>query len=172
MVLKNSFKLYAIISATLACMICLTFTSCNSTGDRNKTGSAPADSAATDTAVIEWKDDPVIGKVQPGYYRRVGIVKNGETYEEMLELQKIESRGYLIVNDDGTAVFELDGEKTEYVYDEFNLYPAEDTTGAGGTPYVFIGGRLVVNDGAMITQYVKLSAEELAAHLENGGNPD
>ena len=73
----------------------------------------------------------------------------------MLELAKTEKQGCLIVNNDGCATFELDGEKIEYVYDKFCLYLAEDTERANGIPYVYIGGRLIVNDGTVITQYLK-----------------
>ena len=117
--------------------------------------------------VIEWKDDPKIGKVQPGYYKRVGIAKGDMTYEEMLELNEAAGRGCLIINDDGTAVFELDGEKTEYVYDEFNLYLAEDTARTDGFRYTFIGGRLLVDDGSTITQYLKMSDEEMESYSED-----
>ena len=48
--------------------------------------------------VIEWKDDPKIGKVQPGYYKRVGIAKGDMTYEEMLELNERTISSYLGLN--------------------------------------------------------------------------
>ena len=67
-----------------------------------------------------------IGKVQAGCYKRVGITKKDETYEEMLELRDIANKGYLVVCDDGTAFFKLDGEKTAYLYDEFNFYQSVD----------------------------------------------
>ena len=120
----------------------------------NKNVNETTDSTQTGIDVIEWENDPIIGKVQPGSYKRVGITKKDETYEEMLELQDIGNKGILTVNEDGTATFELDGEKTEYVYDEFSFYPAEDTEKTNGYPYVYIGGRIVVNDGTTITQYL------------------
>ena len=43
------------------------------------------------------------------------------------------------------------------VYDEFSFYLAEDTEKKSGYPYVYIGGRIVVNDGTTITQYIKNS---------------
>lgn len=133
----------------------------------DKAETAAPESVSMHYDVIEWKDDPKIGKVQPGYYKRVGIAKGDMTYEEMLELNEAAGRGCLIINDDGTAVFELDGEKTEYVYDEFNLYLAEDTARTDGFRYTFIGGRLLVDDGSTITQYLKLSDEEAESYSED-----
>ena len=150
-----------LFSAVMVVSICLTLTSCNRTNDTNETEAAASNFATIDSEEIDWRNDPNIGKVQPGYYKRVGIVKDGETYEEMLELREIEDRGYLIIKDDDTAVFDLDGEKTEYVYDEYNLYLSEDTERTNGSSYVFIGGRLIVDDGTTITQYLMLSEEEL-----------
>ena len=149
-----------LFSAAMVGSLCLILTSCNSTDDTNETGAAASNFATIDSEEIDWRNDPNIGKVQTGYYKRVGIVKDGETYEEMLELREIENRGYLIIKEDGTAVFDLDGEKTEYVYDEYNLYLSEDTERTSGSSYVFIGGRLIVDDGSTITQYLKLSEEE------------
>ena len=141
-----------IIAAPLFGIICLSFAACKST---DKSSDEITYTDATDKENIDWADDPTVGIVQPGYYQRIGIVKKNETYEEMLELNKIAAQGFLIVNDDGTATFELDGEKTEYVYDKFCLYLAEDTERTNGIPYVYIGGRLVVNDGSTVTQYLK-----------------
>jgi len=141
-----------IIAATLFVIICFSFAACKS---RDTNSDEITYNDATDKDMIDWADDPTIGIVQPGNYQRIGIVKKDETYEEMLELNKIAEKGLLIVNDDGTATFELDGEKTEYVYDKFCLYLAEDTERANGIPYVYIGGRLVVNDGSTVTQYLK-----------------
>lgn len=117
--------------------------------------------------MVEWENDPTIGKVQPGYYKRVGITKDGETYEEMLKLRDIENQGYLIVNDDGTAYFELDGEKTEYTYDKLNFYLSEDTQKDNPISYTFIGGRIVADEGDMIIQYLKLTDEELEEYIKN-----
>ena len=75
----------------------------------------------------------------------------------MLELQDIENKGILTVNEDGTATFELEGEKTDYIYDEFSFYLAEDTEKTNGFPYVYIGGIIVVNDGSTITQYLAIT---------------
>lgn len=157
-------------TAVTAGIICFSLAACNSNDNMNETGKDAADSKVAETDVsdlytddndtIDWEDDPTIGKVQAGNYKLVGIVKSGETYEEMLKLREIENKGYLVVYDDGTAVSELDGEKTEYVYDEFNFYPAGDTERADGISYVFIGGRLVLNDGSTVTQYLKLTDEE------------
>ena len=119
--------------------------------------------------MVEWENDPTIGKVQPGYYKRAGITKDGETYEEMLKLRDIENQGYLIVNDDGTAYFELDGEKTEYTYDKLNFYLSEDTQKDNPISYTFIGGRIVVDEGDTIIQYLKLTDEELEDYLKDSG---
>ena len=71
----------------------------------------------------------------------------------MLELNKIADKGILVVNEDGTATFELDGEITEYTYDQFCLYLAEDSEKKSGMPYVYIGGRLTVNDVSRIDYF-------------------
>ena len=153
-------------------IMCLFLASCSSKDSVDETAYDAAETEKNGYEVIEWEDDPTIGKVQAGYYKRIGIVKDGETYEEMLELKDIENKGYLLVYDDGTAVFDLDGEKTEYFYDKNNLYSGEDTERTKGIPYVFIGGRLVVDDGETVTQYLKLSDEEIKALLENGGDAE
>ena len=154
-----------LFSIGMAGSACLAFASCNGANGTNETGSVVNSFATIDSEEIDWRNDPNIGKVPPGYYKRIGIVKDGETYEEMLELREMEGRGYLIIKDDGTAVFDLDGEKTEYAYDEYNLYLSGE---AEGIPYVYIGGRLLVDDGTTITQYFMLSEEELASYLGNG----
>lgn len=150
-----------IITALTAGVICLSLTSCNNTNN-NETGSIEeADTSVAGYSPYEWEDDPTVGKVQAGYYRRVGISKSDASYEENLELLEIGQQGYLTVREDGTATFELDGEKTEYTYDKYNFYYAEDTERVNGITYVYIGGRLIVDDGTTITQYLKLSDEEL-----------
>lgn len=161
-----------LFSVVMVGSICITLASCNHTNETNETGAATTNIATIDSEAIDWRNDPNIGKVQPGYYKRIGIVKDGETFEEMLELHETESRGYLIIKDDGIAVFDLDGEKTEYVYDEYNLYLSEDTERTNGSSYVFIGGRLIVDDGTTITQYLKLTEEELASYLGSDENSD
>ena len=75
------------------------------------------DSVTDERGVYIGQDKEVVG-----YYKRIGIVKIDGTYEDMLVLRGIENLGYLIVNDDGTAFFELDGEKTEYVFDGGYFY--------------------------------------------------
>jgi len=142
-----------IISAALIGIACLSFTSCKS--NDNVTNDAEADDVAAHSDIIDWADDPTIGIVPAGIYKRVAIAKKDETYEEMLELNKIADKGILVVNEDGTATFDLDGEITEYIYDRFCLYLAEDSEKKSGMPYVYIGGRLTVNDGSTITQYLK-----------------
>ena len=160
-------KKIIIVLAAAAVVVCLVLVFYNSNKEADKTETVTADNAAIDYDAMDWRNDPDIGKVQPGYYKRVGIVKDGEAYDEMLKLNEIGSRGYLIISDDGAAVFDLDGEKTEYVYDEYNLYPAEDTERSNGASYVFIRGRIVVDDGTTITQYLKLTDEELESYMES-----
>ena len=102
-----------------------------------------------------------------GYYRRIGIAKANETYEEMLELRGVEGQGYLVANDDGTAFFELDGEKTEYTFDKKNFYLKDDTEKVNGYAYTYIGGRLIISDGTTVTQYLRLTDAELAEYPES-----
>lgn len=142
-----------IITAALIGIICFSFTACKK--NDNSTDDIWADDVATHNDIIDWADDPTIGMVPAGNYKRVAIAKKDETYEEMLELNKIADKGILVVNEDGTATFELDGEITEYTYDRFCLYLAEDSEKKSGMPYVYIGGRLILNDGSTITQYLK-----------------
>ena len=92
----------------------LSLVSCNGADNMGETGHDIADDNVTSYDPIDWEDDPTIGKVQTGRYKRIGITKKNETYEEMLELRDIGNKGYLTVCDDGTAFFDLDGEKTEY----------------------------------------------------------
>ena len=163
-----------IYAAVAAGIVCLSLASCSSTVNINETDDGAADVNATehngiDWDAIDWQNDPTIGKLQAGCYKRSGITKDGETYEEMLKLRDVENKGYLYVYEDGTAIFDLDGEKTAYTYDKNNLYYSEDRERANGIPYVFIGGRLVVDDGTTITQYLKLSDEELNSLSENSG---
>ena len=40
-----------------------------------------------------------------------------------------------------------------------------DTEKTNGAPYTYIGGRLIVNDGETVTQYFRLTDEELASYL-------
>jgi len=136
------------ISAALIGITCLSFTACKSNDN-------VTNDVATNNDIIEWADDPTIGMVPAGNYKRVGIAKKDETYEEMIELNKIADKGTLVVNEDGTATFELDSEITEYTYDKLCFYLAEDTEKKSGITYVYIGGRLIVNDGSTITQYLK-----------------
>ena len=137
-----------VITAALIGTICFSLTAC-------KNHDNAADDVAAHSDIIEWANDPTIGMVPAGIYKRVAIAKKDETYEEMLELNKIADKGILVVNEDGTATFDLDGEITEYIYDRFCLYLAEDSEKKSGMPYVYIGGRLIVNDGSTITQYLK-----------------
>jgi hypothetical protein len=106
-------------------------------------------------------------KEVPGYYKRIGIAKIGGTYEDMLELQDIEKQGYLVANDDGTAFFELDGKKTEFVFDKAYFYLSDDAKKTNGFHYTCINGRLIINDGTTITQYLRLTDEELSSYLKS-----
>ena len=120
------------------------------------------DSVTDERGVYIGQDKEVIG-----YYKRIGIVKIGGTFKEMSELRDIGKQGYLVAADDGTAYFELHGEKTEYVFDKKHFYLRDDTERANGFRYTCINGRLIINDGTMITQYLRLTDEELAAYLES-----
>ena len=148
------------LSVLAAGIVCLSLAACNSTDAMIENGHNATEGNVIYQDAFDWEDDPTIGKVQAGCYKRVGIAKKDETYEEMLELRDIENKGYLVVGDDGTAIFELEGEKTEYRYDEFSFYLSEDTEKTNGIPYVYIGGKLITNDGTTITQYLMLADEE------------
>jgi hypothetical protein len=78
-------------------------------------------------------------------------------------------RGNLVVKEDGTAYFELDGEKTEYFYDDHNFYLSSDTERANGLSYTYINGRLIISDETSVTQYMRLTDDEIAAYLESEG---
>lgn len=159
---SNLNKLQAMI-LVLACLL----SACNTT---DNTAEVPTEdtvenwieSVTDEQGVYIGQDKEVIG-----YYKRIGIAKIGGTYEDMLELRDIEKQGYLIANDDCTAYFELNGEKTEYVFDGSNFYLIDDTEKANGFQYTCINGRLIINDGETITQYMRLTDEELAAYLES-----
>ena len=56
-----------------------------------------------------------------------------------------------------------------YTFDKQNFYLINDTEKASGFPYTYIGGRLVVNDGETITQYLRLTDEELERSCMQGG---
>lgn len=118
------------------------------------------DSITDENGVYIGQDKEVVG-----YYKRIGIVKIDGTYEDMLELHDIEKQGYLVANDDGTAFFELDGKKTEFVFDKAYFYLSDDAKKTNGFHYTCINGRLIINDGTTITQYLRLTDEELASYL-------
>ena len=118
------------------------------------------DSITDENGVYIGQDKEVVG-----YYKRIGIVKVGETYEDMLELRDIEKQGYLVANDDGTAFFELGGKKTEFSFDGAYFYLSDDTKKTNGFHYTCINGRLIINDGTTITQYLRLTDKELASYL-------
>ena len=100
-----------------------------------------------------------------GYYKRVSAAKEGETFEEMKASLDAVKKGWLVLKDDGTAYFELDGETTAYTFDKQNFYLRDDTEKTGGFPYTYINGRLILNDGETVTQYLRLTDEELASYL-------
>ncbi len=146
-----------LLSSAMALAICLCSVSCDNNHKTDET------SAATTTAAYTYYPDE-----QPvGYYKRYGISKVGETFEEMLELRDVEKKGYLVLKDDWTAYFELDGEITEYTYDRKNLYLKEDTEKINGFSYVHINGRLIVNYGTSVEQYMILTDDELADYSEH-----
>ena len=117
--------------------------------------------ATDDRGVFVGQDKEVAG-----YYKRVAIAKDVKTLEEVQELNDEGKRGYLVANEDGTAYFELDGEKTEYVFDKQNFYLRDDTERNNGFPYTYINGRLVITDETTVTQYLRLTDEELEAYLQ------
>ena len=142
----------------MALVICLGSASCGNSRNMEETSAV--------TPASSWNYYP---DEQPvGYYKRYGISKDGETYEEMLELRNIENKGYLVLKEDWTAYFELDGEITEYTYDRGNLYLKEDTEKLNGFSYVHINGRLIVNYGTSIEQFMVLTDDELADYLKHG----
>ena len=144
-----------ILSSIMALVICLGIASC---------GSSNTEETSTTTASWTYYPDE-----QPvGYYRRYGISVDGETLEQAAELRDIENKGILVLKDDWTAYFELDGEITEYTYDRGNLYLKEDTERKNGFSYVHINGRLIVDHGTSIEQYMVLTDDELADYTEHG----
>ncbi len=145
-----------ILPSLMAAVICLSCTSC---GNNHNT-------EETSTTTASWTYYPDEQPVE--YYKRYSIVKENETFDEMLELRDIANKGYLVLKDDWTAYFELDGERTEYTYDRGNLYLKEDTEKLNGFSYVHINGRLVVNYGTWVEQYMILTEEETADFLEHG----
>lgn len=149
-----------LLSSIAALAMCFSLASCDNSHDTEET------SVAATTASWEYYPDE-----QPvGYYKRLSISKDGETFDEMLELREIANKGYLVLKDDWTAYFELDGEITEYTYDRKNLYLKEDTEKDNGFSYVHINGRLIVDYGATIEQYMILSDDELADYLAHGSD--
>ena len=85
----------------------------------------------------------------------------------MKELLEEGKKGILVVKDDGTAYFDLDGEKTEYVFDKDNFYLCDDIERVNGFQYTWLNGRLLITDGDTVTQYLNLTEEELEDYLES-----
>ena len=106
-------------------------------------------------------------KEVPGYYKRISISKEGATIEELKELLEEGKKGILVVKDDGTAYFDLDGEKTEYVFDKDNFYLCDDIERVNGFKYTWLNGRLLITDGDTVTQYLNLTEEELEDYLDS-----
>ncbi len=160
------------IKTIMAVLVFACFLSSCSTKENAADGSAET---ATELTTANWIDSVTdengvyIGqdKEVAGYYKRIGIAKTGGTYEDMLELRDIEKQGYLVVNDDGTAFFELEGEITEYIFDGAYFYLSDDTEKTNGFRYTCINGRLIIDDGTNITQYLRLTDEELASYKES-----
>ena len=149
-----------LLSLIMVLAICFSPASCDNSQNTEETSAA--------AATASWKYYP---DEQPvGYYKRFSISKDGETFDEMLELRDIAEKGYLVLKEDWTAYFELDGEITEYTYDRKNLYLKEDTEKNNGFSYVHINGRLIVDYGTTIEQYMILSDDELADYLSHGSD--
>ena len=90
-----------IFTTVAIAIMCLFLASCNSVGNMNRTQNVSADSDAvegneTGYGIDEWEKDPTLGRVQPGIYKRIGIVKKDESYEEMLKLRDIENKPLVI----------------------------------------------------------------------------
>ena len=144
-----------LLTAIIAGVVCFGFASCANTDD-----------ISTVTETAEKNHDP---EEKPyGYYKRVSLAKENETIDELKELLRIGKRGYLVVNEDGTAFFDLYGEKTEYIYDEKNFYSKDDTEMISGFPYVYYGGRLTLNEGIWISQFEMLTDKERDYYLKHG----
>ncbi len=150
----------AIAKTIVQAVIIMTIFSCLFCGCNNKDNSDNKHSDTSGQTEYIAQDKEAVG-----YYKRIGISKNGETFEEMKESLDIMKKGYLVLNDDGTAFFDLDGEITEYTFDKQNFYSINDSEKINGFSYTYIGGRLVVNDGTTVTQYLRLTDEELEAYL-------
>ena len=142
-----------ILAAAAAAVFCCFLSACNQ------------DSAVSSQAEPVGQDEEAVG-----YYKRVSIAKDGETFEEMKEMLDVMKKGFLVLKEDHTAFFELDGEITEYTFDKQYFYLRDDTEKNNGFPYTYIGGKLIVNDGAAVTQYVRLTDEELAAYQNSKEN--
>ena len=100
---KRCKAILAIICAVGWSTICLCLASCDNS--RNN------DEASAVTTAASWTYYPDEHPV--GYYKRYSISNDGETFEEMLDLRDIEKKGCLVLKEDWTAYFELDGEITE-----------------------------------------------------------
>ena len=147
-----------ILSSIMVFVMCIGFASCDNRQNTDETSAV-----ITTVAYTYYPDEQPVG-----YYKRCGISADAETIEQLRELNELAKKGYLVLKDDWTAYFELDGEITEYTYDRGNLYLKDDTEKLNGFSYVHINGRLVVNYGTTVEQYMILTDEELADYLENG----
>ena len=151
-----------LLPTVMALVFCLSFASCD-----NSHSTAETSAGTTAASWAYYPDEQPVG-----YYKRYGISEDGETFDKMLELRDIADKGYLVLKEDWTAYFELDGEITEYTYDRKNLYLKEDTEKNNGFSYVHINGRLVVNYGKTTEQYMVLTDDELADYSEHGSGTD
>ena len=150
----------AIAQTLIHAVIIMAVFSCLLSGCNNKDNSDKKHSDTSSQTEYVGQDKEAVG-----YYKRIAIAKNGETFEEMKESLDIMKKGYLVLKDDGTAFFDLDGEITEYTFDKQNFYLINDSEKTNGSSYTYIGGRLVVNDGTTVTQYLRLTDEELESYL-------
>ena len=170
---SKKFMIKAALPAMMLAFACF-LASCNKAEKVTDNPTGDPTEISTEEAIENWinsvtdEQGVYIGqdKEVVGYYKRIGIAKVGSTYEEMLELRDIEKQGYFVANDDGTAFFDLNGEKTEYVFDGGHFYLSDDTEKANGFRYTCINGRLIIDDGTTITQYLRLTDAELASYLE------
>ena len=150
-------------------LICTGLASCGDADSTEEMTSA-ADTAEPTSAASEYTYYP---DEQPvGYYKRCAVSAEADTVDQLKEMNRLAKKGHLVLKDDWTAYFELDGERTEYTYDRKNLYLKEDTDRKNGFSYVHINGRLVVNYGTRVEQYLILTDKEREEYLKTEAEKD